>query len=303
MAGGVLRWPGDGNRPRFDIRHLEPRRRLVGRLNVDAAVTSTISAQDVALTESGGTIFNVAPAASQSISGVDLDVTGTFYHSSSSADNGLIKAGTGVMRLDGNNTYTSATTLNLGTLLLNATSNAAINSGASANGSGSVLTLAGETLSDIGASSATQYFNSTTVSPGGSVLTTSGTIGHVVASGAFTRSVAGGTVDFPPLSITGGAAGSITTTTADAEPHERSANHSRRLGCVRNRRRLADDVGHVGTGAGPFTIAGLATYSTAGGIIVRLRQGRRSQSHPDDRREHHDDQLLAIQHRRQQRLC
>ena len=75
--------------------------------------TSTITASNVALTEAGGTIFYVN---SGSTSGIDLNVTGTFYHSSGSPDTGLIKTGNGVMVLSGSDNYKSATTVSGGTL-------------------------------------------------------------------------------------------------------------------------------------------------------------------------------------------
>ncbi len=93
-----------------------------GTFNLDSGVvaggvasTSVMSANDVALTQSGGTVFTVNSGASN---GIDLDVPGTFYHSAGVGDTGLIKAGTGVMRLDGANTYTSNTKINAGTLAL-----------------------------------------------------------------------------------------------------------------------------------------------------------------------------------------
>ena len=94
-----------------------------GSFNLDAGLTaggvtatSTISALDVALTQAGGTVFNVAPG---SASGVDLDVTGTLYHSAGAADTGLVKAGAGVLQLDSSNSYTGATNVSAGTLALN----------------------------------------------------------------------------------------------------------------------------------------------------------------------------------------
>ena len=77
------------------------------------SATSVISAQDIALTHPGGTTFTVSPGAAN---GIDLDVTGTFYHSTPSSDYGLIKAGAGVVRLDGVNTYTGPTVINAGSL-------------------------------------------------------------------------------------------------------------------------------------------------------------------------------------------
>ena len=79
------------------------------------AATATISAQDVALTQTNGTIFNVASGAT---SGIDLNVTGTIFHSAGAGDTGLIKQGTGVLQLSGVNTYTSATEVANGTLTI-----------------------------------------------------------------------------------------------------------------------------------------------------------------------------------------
>ena len=72
-------------------------------------VTSTMSAASVTLDETGGVTFNVG--ASGALSGIDLDVSGAIIRGSSAADNGLIKTGAGLMRLDSNNTYASATTI------------------------------------------------------------------------------------------------------------------------------------------------------------------------------------------------
>ncbi len=98
------------------------------------AATSTISAMSVALTQSGGTVFNVASGAS---SGIDLDVTGTLAHTTGAGDTGLIKTGTGVMRLSNTNTYTSGTTVSGGTLALSA---------AAADGSGALVVNSGGTV-------------------------------------------------------------------------------------------------------------------------------------------------------------
>jgi len=79
--------------------------------------TSVISAVNVALTQSGGTIFNVTNGATN---GIDLLVSGTFTEPSSIAPytTALIKQGNGVMQLAGTNSYTNATTVSGGTLLV-----------------------------------------------------------------------------------------------------------------------------------------------------------------------------------------
>ncbi len=116
------------------------------------AATSTISAQNVALTQTGGTVFMVNSGATN---GIDLDVTGGFFHASTSADTGLIKTGSGVMRLSGTNTYTGATKVNAGALILTggatlSKSSITVSPGATLNVSGlssGVFTLgSGQTL-------------------------------------------------------------------------------------------------------------------------------------------------------------
>lgn len=159
------------------------------------ATTSTISALDTALSQGGGTIFNVNPGASN---GIDLNVTGTFFHGSGIGDNGLIKQGSGVMALANANTYTSNTTINAGTLLLDFTqatapANNIINNG----GDNSGLFLNGGTLAMHGSATTadSQQFNGLNVVSGNSAiaLTSSGqplllTVGNV--------NRVGGTVDF-----------------------------------------------------------------------------------------------------------
>ncbi len=75
---------------------------------------STISANSVALAQTGGTTFNVANGGTSS--GIDLLVSGAFQHTSD-PDTGLIKTGNGTMALSSaQNNYTSSTTINGGTL-------------------------------------------------------------------------------------------------------------------------------------------------------------------------------------------
>ena len=88
---------------------------LYGTVTVNGgATTSTISATGVVLANSAGNTFNVN--AGSTPNGVDLDVTGTITTATSITDDPLIKTGTGVMSLDGNNNYNTATTISGGTL-------------------------------------------------------------------------------------------------------------------------------------------------------------------------------------------
>jgi autotransporter-associated beta strand protein len=86
-----------------------------GVTTIGSSNTSVISAQNVALTQSGGTIFNVASGATN---GIDLLVSGTIGEPPSNVPytSGLVKQGNGVMVLSGNNSYTKATTISAGTL-------------------------------------------------------------------------------------------------------------------------------------------------------------------------------------------
>jgi autotransporter-associated beta strand protein len=82
--------------------------------------TSLISACSVALAVTGGTVFNVANGGT--VSGIDLNVTGGFDHTSD-PDLGLIKTGSGTMALAGTNTMTSSITISNGTLIVNGAGN------------------------------------------------------------------------------------------------------------------------------------------------------------------------------------
>lgn len=75
-----------------------------------ASQTSVISAPDVEVSQSGGTIFNIASTGNTP----DLDIQGTIIHGAT--DTGLNKEGAGVMNLDGVNTYTGSTIVSAGTL-------------------------------------------------------------------------------------------------------------------------------------------------------------------------------------------
>jgi fibronectin-binding autotransporter adhesin len=79
----------------------------------DGPNTATITAVSE-LAQIGGTVFNIGSGAA---SGINLDVQGAIG-TAWGANQGMIKAGSGVMRLGGANTYTAATTVNSGALLL-----------------------------------------------------------------------------------------------------------------------------------------------------------------------------------------
>ncbi len=93
-----------------------------GTWNLDKGVTaggttstSTISANNLALTQTGGTTFNVASGATN---GPDLLVSGTIGQPTGVTNTALIKTGAGTLTLSNTNTYTSGTTVNGGTLVL-----------------------------------------------------------------------------------------------------------------------------------------------------------------------------------------
>jgi autotransporter-associated beta strand protein len=90
--------------------------------------TSTISDPYFCIGQAGGTTFNVASGGTtQTIPGVDLDVSGVINGTfTGSPDTGLIKTGAGSMRLDSQNTYVHATTINAGIINLNAPESAGV---------------------------------------------------------------------------------------------------------------------------------------------------------------------------------
>ena len=143
LAGGTLANLGTGNT-------------VWGSWNLDDGVVvsggtniSTITALHVVPTQAGGTVFNVANGGTAG--GVDLNVSGTFTDGTSQPDSGIIKSGTGTMRLTGVNTYTNATTVQQGTLVV--------------GGSGSITTSATVNVGSVAGQAAAIYqFGSGTVS-------------------------------------------------------------------------------------------------------------------------------------------
>jgi autotransporter-associated beta strand protein len=97
-----------------------------GTFNLDNGVTvsgsqttSVINAQNVTLTQSGGTVFNVSAGATN---GIDLLVSGTFGTAPlQTPSTGLILQGTGVMEMTASNSFTGPTVVNSGTLIISST--------------------------------------------------------------------------------------------------------------------------------------------------------------------------------------
>jgi len=105
------------------------------------SATSVISALGVVPSHVGGTVFTVNPGAAN---GIDLDVQGTLVTASGYPDTGIIKSGSGVMRLDSANTYSHGTTINAGRLI-EFNNGTALGTGAVAVNSGATLELSNTT--------------------------------------------------------------------------------------------------------------------------------------------------------------
>lgn len=76
--------------------------------------TSTISGGNLALTQTGGTVFNIGTGDTLNVSTLIARVTGA-------GDTGLIKNGAGTLNLSAANTYTSPTSINAGSIVLAST--------------------------------------------------------------------------------------------------------------------------------------------------------------------------------------
>ena len=116
-----------------------------------------------------------------------------------SGTSGLTKSGSGTLTLNGTDTYTGATTVNGGTLIL---------AGSITGASNSALVLGGGTFSYAPSGTGnTQTMNGFSLNAGASAITA--TVTNTVALGALTARSAGGTIDF-------GATGTLTTTASNA---------------------------------------------------------------------------------------
>lgn len=144
-----------------------------GSFNLDGAVVvtanSTISATNVTLSQTGGTVFNVSPGAA-------LAVSGSFGHATLGGigDYGLNLTGSGTMTLSGTNSYTGATTVTAGTLKAGSTS---------AFGSNSAVTVASGATLDLAG-----FSNSIGALAGAGIVTNSSAIAAILTSGGLNTS-------------------------------------------------------------------------------------------------------------------
>lgn len=179
------------------------------QINVNGgAATSTMSAEQMGPQQSGGTVFSITGGGTtQTIPGVDLNVTGTFTNCSGIADTGIILQGTGTMALSGGaNNYAHGTTIGAGTALL--LTNAATilatgvitNNGAFIDGSTSAQTLSG-VISGTGAVEVTAAGAALTLN---AADTYSGNT--TISAGTLFLGAAGSINNTPSISVAGGAA-------------------------------------------------------------------------------------------------
>ena len=214
LAGGTLTGPtATGNALAYGTWNFDGGVTAGG---VSATATSTISAPLVSLSQTGGTIFNVSPATTQTIAGVDLNVIAALAHTVAT-DTGLIKTGAGVMVLNAADTYTGPTTISAGTLTLNGsaagtltTSGIAMNGGAFAFTPGSVSTLtlpSGSTVTFGGGNLAIDMGNagvSNLIAADNLALTANGSTISATMVGEFANNTPYTIATFNTLSNTGG---------------------------------------------------------------------------------------------------
>ena len=135
----------------------------------------------------------------------DVTIAQTLLHAAAlgaTSDGGLVKQGSGVLRLTGANSYTGGTTIEAGTLLANNTA------GGSATGDGAVVVQLGGILGGNGRSAGTTtVLDGGAVAPGNSVgrLTVGGLMMNSGATFVAELSGSGGVagVDFDQLMVTG----------------------------------------------------------------------------------------------------
>jgi len=235
----------------------------VAALNLGALTGGTGST----LTNTGATVYSIGADTGSTFSGTIADGTGT---------TGITKVNSAnTLTLNGTNTFTGATTVNAGTLLLDFSASGApatniINNSANS----STLNLSGGTLALTGKASTTnsQRFAALSVNTGASaiVLNANATSNPLLLTlGAITPN-GGGTVDFTlPTGVQSGTNG-IVTTTANAIP---TGGQQTILGGYATVNGNTWAVS--GTGATAGNITGLATgsYSNTGTTALASASG------------------------------
>ena len=141
---------------------------------------STISAASITEQQTGGLVFNVGQ--SGAAGGVDLLVSSAIIQGTSAGSTGLVKTGLGTMALSGANTYTSQTSIQQGTLRVNAGGTLGATTAPATMGTGTAGTLG--TVSNLTINTGTQIGSLSVVS-NTSNTTTATNIGQLsIASGS-----------------------------------------------------------------------------------------------------------------------
>ncbi len=166
-----------------------PSFQLGGQITIGGSAASTISGNGtnsqmtlgIANGNNTSTTFNVADATSSSAS--DLNVSAVFQNGPGGV-NGLIKTGLGTMTLTGANTYTGATTVSAGTLALVGGSQASPITLGSGGSIGFTLGSPTTSTSTFDLSAGTIVLDSTPTLPSYTLVTSSGNINSIPATGA-----------------------------------------------------------------------------------------------------------------------
>lgn len=171
-------------------------------VTTNASATSSVISTTTFNLRQDNTTFTVANGAAN----VDLLVTSTMGDSSGEGNNALIKAGAGLMAVSGNNSFTGQTTVNAGTLRVDANNALGSTVSGTSIANGATLLLNGVNYSTAEALS----INGSGIS-GGGALSNSGTstfAGQVTAATNASIHAGGGT-----LNLTGGVVKNGTTLT------------------------------------------------------------------------------------------
>ncbi len=137
--------------------------------------TSYISGGNAALTQAGGTVFNIGSG--------DMAIVSTILSVTTSApDTGLIKQGNGLLLLTGSNTYASPTTISGGTLKLGPHA-----SGTNILPSTTALAIGNSGTLDLGGGTQTVA----SLAGSGQVVNSGGTLAALIVSGSATTTFSG----------------------------------------------------------------------------------------------------------------